>query len=175
MNDENHSSKPARACGTTVAGIFEYFCLWLERLERFYEERDRRYEDRFKAQETAVAAALSASEKLTAAAFAASKEAISKAEAAQTSYNASHNDLTRKMDGQYKEMMPRPEAQAVFHSQEEKIDDIKKEVVSLKEYRSESGGRAIQSRDSREHNQWMIGAFIMTGSIVAALIIKFVH
>lgn len=56
----------------------------LDGLDRLYEERDRRYEDRFKAQELAVAAALAAQEKLTAAAFAASKEAILKAEASQT-------------------------------------------------------------------------------------------
>lgn len=105
----------------------------IDGMERLYEERDRRYEDRFKAQETAVAAALAAAEKLTAAAFAASKEAILKAENSQTSYNAGHNDLSRKMETQYKEMIPRTEFSVA-------VKNIEDKIAELRESRSEGVG-----------------------------------
>ncbi len=163
---DTHTCKPNSNKANTIVDLREYFSLWLTRLEGFYEERDRRYEDRFKAQETAVAAALAAAEKLTAAAFAASKEAIYKAEQAQTAYNASHNDLTRKMDSQNREMLPRPEADSRFKAQDERIEDIKTEIAKLREYKSEMGGRGEQRVESRQHSQWGIG--IVIGSLLGA-------
>ena len=172
MSVEAHqSSKPQRVCGLGHVDITAYFTLWLERLETFYEERDRRYEDRFKAQETAVAAALASSEKLTGAAFAASKEAIVKAETAQTTYNTSHNDLTRKMDEQYKQMMPRPESDAKFEARDEKIEELKKEISVLREARSKSGGREEVVIERRARSEWIIGLFIMAGLTLFGLIL----
>jgi len=105
-----------------------------ESFEKQMDERDRRYEDRFSASEKAVYSALTAQEKLTSAAFVSSEKAIVKAEAAQISYNATHNDLTRKMDGQYKDTLPRTEAEAKFKALEEKIAD-------LREFKSGIGGK----------------------------------
>lgn len=48
-----------------IRALREFFTLWLERMEHFLDERDRRYEDRFKAQETAVISALAAQKELT--------------------------------------------------------------------------------------------------------------
>ena len=93
-----------------------------EALESKLEERDRRYEERFQSQE-----------KFNAIVSSNAKEAVAKAEISQTVYNATHNDLTRKMDAQYKEMLPRTEADSRFKSQEEKIND-------LREFRSGLGG-----------------------------------
>ncbi len=159
----NGSSKPdtSNSCNS-IASLSDFFTLWLDKLESFYEERDRRYEDRFKAQEMATSAAISASEKLTASAFAASKEAISKAETAQNTYNHSHNDLTRKMDSQYKEMLPRPESDIKFKAQEDKLEELKKEIAGLREYRSSTGGRSNAIRDSLG---FIVGAFGIGASL----------
>jgi len=96
-----------------------------EALEEKLDERDRRYEDRFTAQERAVTAALSATEKSTSAAFNSSEKAITKSETSQTVYNANHNDLSRKMEAQYKEMLPRSEADSKFKALDEKIADLR--------------------------------------------------
>lgn len=126
-------------------------------------ERDRRYEERFKAQEAAVAAALGAADKLTTSAFAASKEAIIKAEASQATYNATHNDLTRKMDAQYKEMLPRPEADSKFRGIEEKIEEIKKDTAGLRESRSQVVGHREGHTENRTQAHWIIGVSITLG------------
>jgi hypothetical protein len=130
--------------------IREYFTLWIEALEKFINvrfealeklinvgfesiqdfinERDKRYQERFTAQESAVSAALASSEKLTNAVSLATEKAITKAEAAQTIYNIGHNDLTRKMDAQYKEMIPRNEHEGDIKNILDKHDELKKEV-----------------------------------------------
>ena len=132
-----------------------------EALEAKLDERDRRYEDRFKAQEMAVNAALQAQEKLTASAFNASEKAITKAETSQTQYNATHNDLTRKMDAQYKEMLPRIEAETRFKGIDEKIGD-------LRESRS-----SVEGVDKNKAATWVaVMALIGLAIAVAALILK---
>jgi len=117
--------------------------------QKVADERDRRYEDRFVAQKTAIQDALLSQDKLTQAAFAAAEKAISKSEASQNSYNATHNDLTRKMDAQYKDTLPRVEAESKFRGIEDKIAD-------LRESRSESGGQ-------RQQSHWAIALAVTIG------------
>ncbi len=112
-----------------------------EFLERVMDERDRRYEDRFKAQETAVSSALAAQKELTSAAFAASEKAIVKAEAAQTSYNERSNEFRGQLDDQAKTLIPRTEADARFFSFEEKLSTLRGDVSGLRESRSDATGR----------------------------------
>lgn len=89
------------------------------------DERDRLYKERDESRRTAVDAALTAVKEQTAAAFISSEKAIVKAEEAQKAYNASHNDLARKMDEQNKATMPRTETEARFRSLEEKISEMR--------------------------------------------------
>ena len=70
-------------------------------------ERDSKYLERHVANKEAVAAAFAAAKEAIAVAFVAQKEAAHKTEEAQRSYNASHNDLLRKMDNQAKAYWPR--------------------------------------------------------------------
>jgi hypothetical protein len=134
---------------------------------------------RFDAQEKAVQAALAAQKELTNAAFASSEKAITKAEEAQKSYNQTHNDLSRKMDEQYKEMMPRAESLARHASNEHRYQELKddfsklriefkddlsklrielmKEIGSLRESRSESSGDKSGRLSQRELIGWIIG------------------
>lgn len=128
-------------------------------------ERDKRYDGQFKSAETAVASALAAAEKQTMAAFLSSEKAIVKAEEAQKSYNATHNELSRKMDDQYKVMMPRVESEKMF-------DRFKEDIQSLRESRSEIGGR-----HGGYHAGWSyliggIGLLAVLGSLVVQLLHK---
>ncbi len=54
-------------------------------------------------------------------ALASAKEAASKTEQAQRDYNVTHNDLLRKMDQQYSNMVPRQEFMAYKESAEQAI------------------------------------------------------
>src|ERR1700722_3073367 len=69
-----------------------------EYLVSIIEERDRLYDMRFKASETAVNAALAAQEKAVTAAFTASEKAIVKAEDAQKDYNNRSNEFRGQLD-----------------------------------------------------------------------------
>lgn len=84
------------------------------------------------AAEKAVQAALAAQKELTNAAFASSEKAITKAEEAQKSYNQTHNDLSRKMDEQYKEMMPRSESLARHGANETRYQELKDDFSKLR-------------------------------------------
>ena len=133
MNDDDAEVMRGRSAANTHA--IEVVAERVSALEKLMNERDRRYEQAFRESREAVAAALQAAKELTHQAFIASEKAITKAETGQLQYNASHNNLTQKMDAQYKEMIPRLEAQAEFMSISEKLAD-------LRESRSEVGGRA---------------------------------
>jgi excinuclease UvrABC helicase subunit UvrB len=94
-------------------------------IERLIDERDRLYNERHANSLQAIKDALLAQKELTNAAFAASKEAILKAEQSQNSYNAGHNDLMKKMDKQYSEMIPRSTFEQAIKSIEDKINDLR--------------------------------------------------
>jgi uncharacterized protein involved in exopolysaccharide biosynthesis len=148
-------------------------------LERILDERDKQYDARFRAAEVAVNAALTAQKEATAAAFTASEKAIVKQEEAQTTYNVGHNDLSRKMDDQYKTMMPRTEVTALFKSHEEKLEALRtqmeaanariaEDIKSLRESRSEQSGVRTSARE--------IGAYVVAAlGFAAAILSRFIH
>jgi wobble nucleotide-excising tRNase len=138
-------------------------------LEKLLDERDRWYQERFNSQKEAIATALQGAKELTAAAAIASKEAITKQEMAQASYNTTHNDLTRKMDAQYKEMIPRPEADSKFRSLDEKIEEIKKEITGLRESRSLQTGHQEQRIETRGTVQWGVSVGLATAGMFLGL------
>lgn len=96
-----------------------------KKLRDFYEplieERDRLYDQRFRAAEIAVFAAFNAQEKAVAAAFLSSEKAIVKAEDAQKDYNLRSNEFRGQLDDQAKTLMPRPETVALFKGVDEKL------------------------------------------------------
>jgi hypothetical protein len=151
--------------------------------DRVLTERDRRYEDRFKAlevnigdrfkaAETAVGAALAANKELTNASFVASEKAIGKAETAQADYNVRSNEFRGQLDDQAKTLMPRAEAQVQFKAYDEKVDQLRKDIASLRESRSEVGGQRHQQDQGRQQGQWAISAGIaFAGVIVAAAVL----
>lgn len=152
-----------------------------EYLERVIDERDRLYDVRFKAAETAVNAALAAQEKQTSASFLASEKAIVKAEDAQREYNVRSNEFRGQLDDQAKLLMPRSEAAVSYHALEDKLgsnkgeferrfENISKEIAGLRESRSEISGKTIGS-----HAMWgyVLAAISVAGALLTAAIALF--
>lgn len=179
MDEDNITQKP----NGSDYHIRKFFTLWIETLEKsinerlksiqdFINERDRRYEERFRAQESSVASALIAIEKQHVQATLASEKAIEKALQAQAQYNQSHNDLIRKMDGQYKEMIPRSEHEGDIKNLSDKHDGLKNDVQGLRESRSESGGKEIKGASDKSLVQWIILAIFTIVNIAINLFLK---
>lgn len=146
------------------------------------DERDKLYKERDDSRRTAVDAALTAVKEQTKASFEASEKAIVKAEEAQKSYNASHNDLSRKMDEQYKAMTPQSEARLKWDNTDKEVGDLRREltatregaqkeitglrdammreIAGLRESRSEHVGSRQQSTDMRA---WIVAAIAIVG------------
>lgn len=95
----------------------------------------------------------------TQAAFAASQKAIDKQEHFQTTYNAGHNDLSRKMEAQYKDMIPRTE-----HRLE--INKLTEDIKSLRESRSQNEGKGL---GNRELLSWVVAVLSIAGMAVVLL------
>src|SRR6185369_9527266 len=115
-----------------------------EYVETILNEHDKRNNQRFSGAELAVKDALASQEKATSAAFMASEKAIVKAEDAQRAYNVVHNDLSRKMDEQYKEMMPRPETLGLFKAVDGKFESQQKQIDELRLSKATLEGKASQ-------------------------------
>jgi ABC-type Na+ efflux pump permease subunit len=119
----------------------------LDGMRALMDERDRRYTELRKDDREAVENA-----------FAASEKAIFKAEQAQTAYNVSHNDLSRKLDDQNKATIPRPEIMALFGAVDQKLESLRAsfdkdietlstDIRGLRESRSESGGQKSGAKE----------------------------
>lgn len=137
-------------------------------LTQLVDERDRLYMVKFQASETAVTAAITASDKQTALSFASSEKAISKAEEAQREYNIRSNEFRGQLDDQAKRLMPREEAQTHFKAYDDKLEDIKDNVANLRESRSNSEGKVKASGIDLAQRNWNIGTII---AIVALLVV----
>lgn len=167
-----------------------------ETQDRVLQERDVRYTEQFQAGKDAVASALTAAKELTAQAFAASEKAITESKHAQEDVNAKSNEFRGQLKDQNDTMIPRPEAAAKFNAIEEKIEEdrkglaslreaaagypsrnevntmigaIVKEVADLRESRSEMGGRDSAKHGSQATNQWIIGVLVGAGIALAGL------
>ncbi len=97
----------------TDIGLREYFSLWINSIQQLSEQR-------FQAQE----------------------KAILKAEENQRELNVKNNEFRGQLKDQSEKLMPREEAASMFRNLEGKVDDVKKDISSLRESRSEGGGRS---------------------------------
>jgi hypothetical protein len=162
---------PDKIANLTVSELAERLDSLKELTLRMFEEqsklsaeRDRRYEDRFKAQETAVAAALLAQKESTGNAFAASEKAIVKAEDAQRDYNVRSNEFRGQLDDQAKLLMSRAEAFTKFDGIELRFEEFKKrndaELASLREFRSETGGEKAERIAGKNQTNVIVGLLV---------------
>jgi uncharacterized phage infection (PIP) family protein YhgE len=165
-------------------------------LEKLIDERDRLYDSRFKAAEIAVNAALAAQEKGTNSSFVASEKAIVKAEQAQKDYNERSNEFRGQLDDQAKTLMPRPETLSMFKGIEDKlenvqtnakneltsaraalnksIDTINSELQSLRESRSEGGGKDRARYEFIQQKNWSTGVIVAIMLALLGIVLKFV-
>ena len=95
----------------------------LSHLKEIMDERDRRYEDRFKAMDEKTSLALNASEK-----------AVSKAEMATEKRFDSVNEFRAQLKDQAATLMPREETFTKFNAIEEKIEDLKRAGVQKNQF-----------------------------------------
>jgi hypothetical protein len=107
----------------------------IQNLRTLMDERDRRYEDRFRATDEKTGLALTSS-----------KEAVAKAETATEKRFDSVNEFRKTLADQASGFMPRQEYMSNHQSVIEKIEAIKegftKEIASLRESRSQTEGRS---------------------------------
>jgi hypothetical protein len=87
-------------------------------------EMDRRYEQRFIAQQEAIQAALLAQKEAVNAALTAADRALSKAELASEKRFEGVNEFRAALSDQARELMPRGEAQTLISSLSAKVNDL---------------------------------------------------
>ncbi len=120
------------------------------------DERDRRYEDRFKAMDEKTSLALTASEK-----------AVSKAEAATEKRFDSVNEFRGTLNDLTLTLMSKPEANAKFQGIDKTLGEIKEDIGSLRESRSAGGGKEIAHAAALDQKQFDVRTLL---SIVAILV-----
>jgi hypothetical protein len=127
--------------------------------EKLMDERDRRYMDRFTAMDEKTSLALTSS-----------KEAVQKAEIATEKRFDSVNEFRGQLKDQAFTLLPRIEAEGRFGAQDDKLSSMAKDIISLRESRSEGAGAHGQRSESRQVSQWLIA--LVTG-LVMALVLHF--
>ena len=132
-------------------------------LKELGEERDKRYGETHIADKEAVNAALAAAKEAVAAALAAAKEAVIKQEGSQTTYNASHNDLLKKMEQQYRDTLPRTEAEQRFSTLSDKINE-------LRLWQSAREGGTMQQQQTRAQLNITTGQVLVVLAIIIGVI-----
>lgn len=104
-------------------------------------ESDRRYEQRFEDQQTAISAALAAARTAVDAALASAKDAVSKAEAAAEKRFEGVNEFRATLADQQRDLMPRPEAEQRMKTIEERL--TKAEVALIASGSAKTGGKEM--------------------------------
>jgi hypothetical protein len=122
------------------------------------DERDQRYMERFRAMDEKTSLALSASEK-----------AVGKAEMATEKRFDSVNEFRAQLKDQASTLMPREESTVKFAGVESKIDELKKEIVLLREFRSGSGSKDMQKEQSTHNFFAIFAALGSLGALILAL------
>lgn len=126
-------------------------------VERLMDERDRLYGERITAQSTAVTAALQAVKEHTSTSFAASEKAITKAEEAQREYNIRSNEFRGQLDDQAKLLMPRTEVQTLIKAVEDKLEDLKKRLEIIAEFRVGAVAKEENKQGTQLQHNWGVG------------------
>lgn len=158
-----------------IDGLRLYLESKIDSLVELQKERSRHYEDKFRLLDIATEKALAAVKEQTSAAFAANKEAVIKTEDAQRAYNASHNDLARKMETQAKQFVDRDKLDDFVNLFTDKIDEVKRDIVALRQSDSASGGRREQYRESRQQSNWSIGQAITIALVLAGFFVGLIE
>lgn len=149
--------------GWTVDTLHSNFIVAVGNLRTMMDERDKRYEQRFLAQEQAVKIALDAVtrefhehllqvERETRAAFESSEKAILKAENASEKRFESVNEFRAQLAAQARDLMPRLET-------EQRMDSMTKELNTLTDRINQNTGR-VAEESRRQANAGIIPATV---------------
>lgn len=134
--------------------------------KEYTRQRFNDVDDKFTQQEKAVAFALAAQKELAQTSLVSSEKAINKAEESQKSYNQGHNDLSRKMEDQYKMMLPRQEADERQKNQEEKLESHRKSLEDLRQKIEEIRVRGSVNQPLADKTSDQIAVLLATNSAV---------
>lgn len=156
--NNNRTHEPSlRELTAELDGVKELLIEKVEGLEKLLRESDRRYEANFEAMDEKTSLAL-----------ASSKEAVNKAETATERRFESVNEFRKTLSEQANTFLPRLEYQSVHNGLVDKVDVMReslgKEIQSLRESRSEGGGRQHALFEQQRQQNWS------TGLIVASLL-----
>jgi hypothetical protein len=120
------------------------------------DERDRRYSERFEAQERAVSAAL-----------ASAKEAVVKAENATERRLEGLNELSQMNTDMADQFMPKAEAEI-------RLASIGKEIGMLRSFSDVGVGRLAGREHTITDNRWLYGAVVSAIGIVLSIAVLIV-
>ncbi len=132
-------------------------------LSRILDEMDRRYQQRYEAQQEGVAAALAAQEKAVNAALIAADRAVIKAELAAEKRFESVNEFRATLSDQAANLMPRLEAESRIQTIADKLAEVTDRLN-----RSEGKGTGLASAGSIMVA--VIGVMIGVAGVVLALL-----
>lgn len=152
-------------------GLRELLLAKLVAVREVIDERDRRYTSLFEEAKDAMRSALAAQKELTDSSFKSSEKAIIKAEDAQREYNLRSNEFRGQLEDQANRLMPKEEANTRLSVVDDKIEDVKKDIASLRESRGEVGGRSYQTQSARETINTVLAALALLVSGGLGLIV----
>jgi hypothetical protein len=109
------------------------------------DERDRRYTDRFDAQDKAVEAALLAQKSAVDAALVSSDKAVAKAEEAQKEYNIRSNEFRAALDDAGKLNITRNEVGVLIKASEDRDSALQAQITELRLSKATLEGKASQN------------------------------
>jgi ribosomal protein L23 len=142
----------------SLKDYFDEKVTWVVRhFEALQKENDRRYTERFNAQEKATKTALDSA-----------SIAVAKSEAAVTKRMEAANEVRGTMNDFTNKTMMRSEIQAIFQSQDEKIETLNRDVSALREARVQTIG---QSLGSKATIAWVVTAATVIIALVSAIVL----
>ena len=163
-------------------------------IDRFLEERDRRYTERFEAQNAALNAAFLAADKAVQAALLAAEKAVIKAEVAAERRFESVNEFRGQLADQAKTFLPRQEYDVQHAALNDKVDALAKGLaerleaesrrinelsLGLVSVGSDSSGRRLAATEGRVQSNWQIGlavtvaiALLAAGITIATFVLR---
>jgi hypothetical protein len=156
-------------------------------IDRFLEERDRRYTERFEAQNAALNAAFLAADKAVQAALLAAEKAVIKAEVAAERRFESVNEFRGQLADQAKTFLPRQEydvqhaalAKGLAERLEAESRRINELSLGLVSVGSDSSGRRLAATEGRVQSNWQIGlavtvaiALLAAGITIATFVLR---
>ena len=121
------------------------------------DDRDANMRDRESASRDAIKAAFNAAEK-----------AAEKTELALKEYKVSANEWRDTVKDLVSKMITRPDVERELKVLDEKIDD-------LRDYRSNTEGRAVEKVDIRHQSNWSTGLTIVAVMSAISIIISLIH